>query len=370
VSVAPAADESPPAPAFALAWQPADGRRRVLLLLLDCADWRLVQYLRARGELPVLGAMLETGYRAVLESEPPLTAAALESLVYPGGPRAPSLLGLLHRYGTELAGLASVGENPLAALAWLLPEREDLFAELGAGPRAVANLLFAHGGIRAGRHAEVTGPGGARRALPLASSARDLSSGERAAFPALAAVREERDLLHLRAIAAELDAAEAIAEERGVDFLALRVEALDILTHAHFAEVARDAQDDGRGLLLELYRYLDARLAGVQRRLDADDVLVVLSDHGIRTAMEHAPEAIFVASGAGVPPGRAPGFPALAGVARAVADLLGHATGWPDTGVAAWASPAPGPRATAEAGAHCAACAAERASDSPSSPSS
>ena len=39
----------------------ADGRRRVFLLLLDCGDWRIVQYLRARGELPTLGALLQTG---------------------------------------------------------------------------------------------------------------------------------------------------------------------------------------------------------------------------------------------------------------------------------------------------------------------
>jgi len=355
VRVRPAPAEVARAPAATLARRPADGRRRVLLLLLDCADWRLVQYLRTRGELPVLEALLATGFRAVLASEPPLTAAALEALVHPGPPRAPSLLGWLHRYGTELAGLASVGENPLAGLAWLLPEQRDLFAELGAGPRAVANLLFAHGGMAAGRHALVTGPAGARRTLSLASSARDLSPAERARFPGLAALREERDLLHLRAIAAELDAAVAIAGGGEIDLLALRVEALDILTHAHFAEVARDAQDDGRGVLLDVYRYLDARLLDVEQKLDADDVLVVLSDHGIQTAMEHAAEAIFVASGAGLPRGRAPGRPALAGVPRALADLLGIATDWPDTGVLP---------------VQCAACAAAADSGSPSSPSS
>jgi hypothetical protein len=355
VRVEPAPAEAPRAAAPSLVRRAGDGRRRVLLVLLDCADWRLIQYLRARGELPFLDALLETGFRAVLESEPPLTAAALESLVHPSPPRAPTLLGLLHRAGTELAGLASVGENPLAALAWLLPERRDLFAELGAGPRAAANLLFAHGGMAAGRHALVTGPGGARRALSLGTSARDLTPAERARFPGLAELREERDALHLRAIAAELDAAEAIAAGGEIDLLALRVEALDILTHAHFAEVARDAQDDGRGILFEVYRYLDARLAGVQERLDADDVLIAMSDHGIRTAMEHAPEALFVASGGGVPRGRAPGRPALVGVARALADLLGVETDWPDTGVL---------------GVPCAACAAPRGSGSPSSASS
>jgi phosphopentomutase len=71
--------------------------------------------------------------------------------------------------------------------------------------------------------------------------------------------------------------------------------------------------------------------------LDADDVLIIMSDHGIRTAMEHSREAIFVATGGGIAAGRAPGTPALRGVSRVVADLLGVETDWPDTGAAPWA---------------------------------
>ena len=61
--------------------RPADGRRRVFTLVLDCADWRIVQYLRARGELPVLTGLLASGRRAVLHSRPALTAAAMQALV-------------------------------------------------------------------------------------------------------------------------------------------------------------------------------------------------------------------------------------------------------------------------------------------------
>ncbi len=149
-------------------------------------------------------------------------------------------------------------------------------------------------------------------------------------------MREERDAIHLRTIAAEFDAAEQIVRAGNVDLLALRIEPLDILTHAHFAAAVRDGQDDGRGLLFSVYRYIDARLGAVHDLLDGDDVLIVMSDHGIRTAMEHARQAIFVAAGPGVPHGRAPGTPELRGVARTLADLLGVATDWPDTGVSPW----------------------------------
>ena len=52
-------------------------------------------------------------------------------------------------------------------------------------------------------------------------------------------------------------------------------------------------------------------------------------------------EALFVASGAGVPTGRATGRPALRGVSRVIADVLGVETTWPDTDVAPWATALP-----------------------------
>jgi hypothetical protein len=326
-----------------LARRPADGRRRVAAVVLDCADWRIAGYLMARGELPVLAALLAQGHRAVLRSEPPLTAAAMDALVFPARAGGGSFVGLLHQYGTEIAGLASVGENPLDPLAWVLPEASDLFSVVGSGARSAANLLFAHGGIRAGRHGEVTGPDGARRRLALGAAARDLSPEERERFPLLAEARVERDAIHLRTIAAELDLARDLARAGELDLLLLRVEPLDILTHAHFAEAARGGQDDGERLLFEVYRYVDARLGEVDAALDADDVLVVMSDHGIRTAMEHSPQAIFVAAGGGIPPGRTAGEPDLRGVPRALAELLGVATEWPDSGLASFAALARAP---------------------------
>jgi hypothetical protein len=324
----------PRAPArAALSRRAGDGRQRVALVLLDCADWRIVQYLRARNELPVLDALLRSGTRAVLESDPPLTAAALEAIVWPDRRSTASFAGVVHQLGTELAGLASIGANPFDALAWVLPEERDFFSVVGAGDLSAANLLFAHGGMQAGRHSEVTGPGGARRQVALAASARDLSAAERAGFPGLAAVRSERDRIHLRTIAAQMDTAEALVSGRELDLFALRVEALDLLTHAHFADAVRDGQDDGNRLLFEVYRYLDARLGSVSNALDADDFLVVMSDHGIRTAMEHDRPAIFVLAGPGVPAVRVSGTPSLRGVPRALAQLLGVETSWPEAGL-------------------------------------
>ncbi len=317
--------------------RPADGRRRVFAVLADCADWRLTEYLRARGELPFQDHLFESGHRSVLESRPAFTAAAMQALVWPAGADAPSgapSLRWMHQLGLELAGLEAVGRNPLGALAWVLPRRTGLFETLGAGPHVTANMLLAHGDIAAGRHAEVVGPHGERRTLATRHAHRALSPFERAQYPGL--TRDAKTLRFAETIAAEMDAAEAIAEADDVDFLFLRLEALDLMTHAHFAAIDGAGQDDGRGPLLDTYRYVDARLARLDALLDEDDWLVYLSDHGIRSAMQHEEDAIFAVLGEGVPAGRAPGRPALSGVPDAFARMLGVETDWPDSGAAPW----------------------------------
>ena len=59
--------------------------------------------------------------------------------------------------------------------------------------------------------------------------------------------------------------------------------------------------------------------------------------------MEHSRETLFVMAGPGVPVGRADGNPALGGLPRVLADLMGVAVDWPDTRIAprALASVAP-----------------------------
>lgn len=315
---------------------PADGRRRVFTLVLDAADWRLAQYLRTRGDLPVLDALLERGHRAVLESRPPITAAAMEKLVWPMRRRHVSFLGLVHRLGLELGGLASVGRNPLDFLSAALPQGESLFETVGAGERVAANMLFSHGKIDAGQHAQLVGPKGRRRPAQPIQAFRSLSAEERRLVPdSLLEHASFGDLV--RTMASEFDAAETLAREGEVDLLLLRVEPLDILTHSLYSEVAEAGQDDGERDLYAAYRYIDRRLADVHGALDADDVLVVMSDHGIRTAMEHSVDAMFVAVGGDVPQGRAEGRPAFRGVARALAGLAGVETDWPATGIAAFA---------------------------------
>ncbi len=319
---------------FASARRPADGRRRVIAILSDCGDWRLTEYLRARGELPFHDHLFSEGFRAVLESRPAFTAAAMQALVWPSAGQQRGSLDWIYDLGLELAGLESVGRNPVDFLSLVLPTRPNLFETLGAGPVVTANMLLAHGRIDAGRHAELIGPDGERRALAAQKAYRVLDDDERSRHPAL--MQDANTKKFAETIAAELDVAEQIVREGEVDFLFLRLEAVDLMTHGYFSALDGRGQDDARGPLLATYRYIDERLAEVHALMDQDDWLVFLSDHGIRSSMEHEEDALFVVLGDGVPFGRAPGRPALRGVPHSLAAMFQLETAWPETGTTPW----------------------------------
>ncbi len=314
-----------------------DGRQRVFTIVLDCADWRLVQYGRARGDLPVLDDLIRRGYRAVLESMPPFTATAMYDLVSPTRRSSLSPIGVMHMLGAELAGNAFVDGNPVAALSWFLPTSPTLFEALGAGEHVVVNMLYSEGVVQAGRQAEMRGPGGRTRLFTQWRTQRALDQEERRLFAELVAQDKQRQWVE--EAAAALDAAVEIARRGEADLLLLRVASLDLMTHTEFDNISASAQDDGGGPLYAFYRYLDRRIGELESHLDEDDILIIMSDHGIRTSMEHDTRCVFIAAGAGVPHGRLAGMPHLRGIPRLLADLLGVETDWPSTGIEAWAEP-------------------------------
>jgi hypothetical protein len=331
---------TPAAPDRPLSTRPAAGRRRLVVVILDCADWRFVRHGLARGELPTFAALTASGAQGVLLSRPPFTAVAVHAIASPGKQRVDGVFGVLHQLGAEIAGLNFVGSNPLSALGWVLPGAADLFTTLGAGDLRTANLLHSYGGLAVGRHGELVGPRGKRGTVPLGSG-RPLRQDEQA----LIGPMDEDTAFLLAEMAADFDNASRLAASGDTDLVLLRVASLDLLTHTHFAATARGGQDDGAPLLFRIYRYVDRRVGDVYAVLDGNDVLVVMSDHGIRTAFQHDEQALFVAAGAEVPAGRFAGSPDLRGVPRMIADFFGVATTWPSSGVEGWLDPADRPAA-------------------------
>ena len=251
----------------------------------------------------MLSGLLETAIAPSSTATRRSRRAALEALVWPNRHAATTFVGLVHRFGVELAGLASVGENPFAALSWVLPEtaRSVRHARRGA-------LLGREPAARPRRHPGGTTRRGHRTLRATAAhsasarSARDLDADERERFPTLAAARRERDAVHVRTIAAEFDTAEEIVRggrgrPAGPAHRAPR--------HPDPRALRRDgARRTGRRPRPALLRSIATSTPAsreVHELLDADDVFIVMSDHGIRTAMEHSRYAIFVATGPGSP---------------------------------------------------------------------
>lgn len=317
----------------------ADGNRRIWLIILDCGDWRLTSYLRQRGEMPVLQTLLDQGWRTGLLQYPAYTAAAMEALVRPSFLTSASFPAAVNALGVELGGLSSIGKNPFAPLSFLLPDTGDLASTLGAGNTRVGNLLFAHGNVQSGRNAEISGPNGTHSLLTVGAPRRPATEAEIKLFPDYAPARlaEEQLTDEFTVTAAQLDAVERLMSSGEVDVLLYRLEALDLATHGFFAPTAATKQDDGEGVLFEFYRYIDWRLANIASAIDGDDALIVMSDHGIQTSMEHHPIAMFVAWGNGIPHGRTKGYPELRGVAQVIGTMRGVQTNWPNTQVVPWA---------------------------------
>jgi len=140
----------------------------------------------------------------------------------------------------------------------------------------------------------------------------------------------------LATIAADFDDTTALLRRDAADVVLLRVASLDLLTHSTFPSTTRAGQDDGNALLFHLYRYMDARLRELQGALDGNDVLIVMSDHGAHTALQHDRRAVFLMAGAEVAAGRLAGQPDLRGVPRLLAELLRVPVPavWPETGLA------------------------------------
>src|SRR5437867_6662666 len=79
--------------------------RRVLVLGLDGADWRILDPLIDSGELPALAALVRAGASAPLASTiPPLTAPAWTSFLLGTGPGSHGVLDFLERDARRYEG--------------------------------------------------------------------------------------------------------------------------------------------------------------------------------------------------------------------------------------------------------------------------
>lgn len=326
------ADFCPQPETLAVSQPAADGRIRIVAVLLDSAEWRIVRLLQARGDLPLFDHLEAEGVVGPIESRPPFTAAALELILHPENRGQASIASLMHSLGREIEGLNFVGTNPLRGLEWFLPERTSSLERL-AEHRRIASVLRSFGSLADGRQAEILGPGGQRELLRGFGSSRPLTPAEAAAFgPGI----ETADGDLVAEMAADFDTIENLVARSDLDLVLFRVASFDIITHSTLLQANRPDQPHDTDFLLSTYRYADRRLGAIFRQLDADDVLIVFSDHGAKTALEHHPSALFFAGGGNVPHQPLEGQPHILGLTRLFADLWQLDSDLPATGLERW----------------------------------
>jgi hypothetical protein len=319
-------------PAPELSTRPTrDGRRRVVALLLDGGDWRLVRLGIALQALPTFEHLAQQGRIAVVDSNPPFTGVAIQSIVRPSAGGAVGVMRQLVELGEQVAAFRADHANPIAALSLLAPDTADLFAVLGRGERRAVNLMLSHGNIDAGETFVVHGPRGV--SSPVAHKRRRiLRNDEIERYPMLMADADAPWMLELPAV---FESTLASIEDQSLDFVLAHIDATDRAAHAYLDSLERSGVELVGHFLLELYRYVDERVAEVVRSIDKDDVLIVFSDHGMKGGLAHDRASLFIAYGGDVQPGRITGSPALRGLPRVFADLLGEPTDWEDTGLGA-----------------------------------
>ena len=244
--------------------------RKVLLIGVDGATWRLLDPWLERGELPVLRGLIDRGARRTLMSVIPAhTSVALASLftgknpgqhgwlefVRPTGEPI-SLLGIKHRKFWEIAG----DEGRTVAL---------LYCRMTYPPAPVNGVVVS--GHPVPRDAEVfTSPPeiadrfGLRETLALEDEAYH---GENARIRAPVDESVDRRIEILRR---QLRAFEALKAEQAFDLVFYYFDGADSLQHTYW---------DQPEALLRFYRELDTAIGRLLALLP-DHTVLVFSDHG------------------------------------------------------------------------------------------
>ena len=310
----------------------ADGTRRVVVVVVDSGDWRYVQFGIAAGLLPVFGQLRGEGPHAVMISDPPSTSASMLRLMEPS-PLPKDTPMRLRRLGAQFQAAVGLSQNPLESLrAVSQTVRPTLIDVLGKDYRIV-NLLNGHGEIRAGQKG-IVGRGGVQ--LFENQDRRELvpSDGLDAGFVAESSVYRDQ----FKMAAQQFDLLESLIATKTANLYLYRYDPTDILAHNHLPSWSNNGPIKAHSLFFDGYTYLDRRLRGIIERIDEDDVLLIISDHGTQNTANHDVRSLFLASGPGLKPTTIEGF-SISVLPAYLAILFGVDAPWGDPTVLAPAIP-------------------------------
>jgi hypothetical protein len=316
---------------------PADGKRRVVAVLIDSGDWAHLRYVVARGEAPFLGWAAGRGASRVLFCDPPTTAASLGKLLYPAAAQAPTAAAFVAMELGQIAFALNDGDKLAAAAATLAPARSGFFDAMRKA--RIDSLSLVPDVTRATTgHATATRYRPGRPPTPVALTAprEDLD----AVLPTLSAWPAKRRTW-IREIASSFDAVDD-GLSSGAQLVVAHLNPTDLAAHNHLDSLDSGRQERGVSIVRDLYAYIDHRLGQVWGTLDGDDALLVFSDHGTTSSLAHREEGLFLllAPSLSTPVlDRVPPAPTIEGVPWLLWWLLkadAHPR-WPDGGFAALA---------------------------------
>lgn len=242
---------------------------RLLIIGLDAGTFDILDPLVASGDMPNVGAIFARGARAeLLSTFPPTTSPAWPALVTGLGPAKLGFFGLLNRKpGTQYE--FSVARNTFDA--------RSLWAHAGrAGISAVACGVPATFPVFETENATVVSgmltPNGQPRTAPAALEAELAEGG---------LVIDWEELRDLEG-SVRLPDDEARLALHMLDRAPWRVfitvfRASDGIYHTHPSEPEAHC---------EMFRRIDAHVGEMMSRLDADDTVMLVSDHGMTTLRE------------------------------------------------------------------------------------
>jgi predicted AlkP superfamily pyrophosphatase or phosphodiesterase len=336
---------------------PEQRAAKVVLIGWDGATWDVIRPMLQRGELPVLGGLIEGGGTGVLMAEPPLLSPVVWTTLATGfSPRdhgitgfeladptsgVPILASSFHRRRAALWQMVSAGGKEVGFVGWwsswpaepvegylvsdhLAYNRWDDWVTRGNKERAGAFQLTFPTELadELGPHAVPPSDVGVETIGALAAfdedEAREMMEAERPVmFHAPSVVR-----YGYSTDASNQSFAEYLLESRvQPDLFSITYILSDVAGHVFWHRYepelypGADRHDDRlRDAIPNVYRQLDRWTGEILKRIDPDSTVIVLSDHGmgakrilprpgVNPAGDHTPEGIFVISGPGIPRG-------------------------------------------------------------------
>ncbi len=345
--------------------------RRVVLIALDGAAWRVADPLLQRGELPTLAELIARGCRGTMRSLKPSLSPRIWTSVATGvPPEEHGILGFVREVdgrrvlydANDVAvprfwELASDAGIPVGIVNWWFtyparPTRGFIISDHTIPSQSVRWIsFFSKGESPRPEHAALVHPPQLISALsaPLADAPDVPTFRQDHSFETLD--RLIRDVFwEDRAI---LAMAEAALAQHATRFLAVYFKGIDRASHRlwrayepehpHFASNPPAPGEVERygGVIPEVYRRIDGHVGAIAATLAPEDVLLIVSDHGFEAARKFrnfntgghgqsplSTHGIYLAAGGPVDGGRCPDEISLYDVAPTVLHLLGQ--GVPD----------------------------------------